>query len=243
VIKIVLFAVFGRLGDGKTLCLTYLTFEHWFHRREKIYANYHLFKIPFIYINGVNQLNIPQGSKESMAWAALDEIWRLINARTPLLKRNQIVYDILGRSRKKSVTFCFSSQLKRSMDRLVVDVLDFISKPSMTPDNTLCRLDIFAGSKASSATLINSPRFITAPFMMLFDTNEQIDMEEFIEGDPPIIFQANFNEEHGYCCQCEKCGTKFFKTWEEATLYGSEWWEKNWRTVFDETYLRAASEE
>jgi len=173
------FGVFGRLGDGKTLSLTYLTFEHWFKRREKIYSNYHLFKIPYYYIRGINQLNIPKGTRDSPCWLSMDELWRIIKARTPMLKQNDLVYDILGRSRKRSVQWGFTSQLKSSMDKNVVQVLDFISKPSMTPDNSLCRLDIFAGAKASAATLINSPRFWTQPFMLMYHS---------ITGDQDIFF-------------------------------------------------------
>lgn len=179
VIKITLFAVFGRLGEGKTLALTYLTFDHWFNRREKIYSNYHLFKIPYYYIEGINQLNTPRGSRSSPTFIALDEIWRIINARTPMKKRNQIVYDILGRSRKRFLTFVFTSQLKRTIDRNVVDVLDFVSKPSMTADEGILRLDIFMGSKASPATHIKSPRFVTEPFMNLYHS---------ITGDQDIFF-------------------------------------------------------
>jgi intein/homing endonuclease len=174
-----LFGIFGRLGDGKTLALTYLTFEHWFKRREKIYSNYHLFKMPYYYINGVNQLDIPKGTREQPVWLSLDEFWRIIKARTPMLKQNDIVYDILGRSRKRAVQYGFTSQLKSSMDKNVVQVLDFISKPSLTPDNSLCRLDIFAGAKASAATLINSPRFWTAPFMQMYNS---------VTGDQDIFF-------------------------------------------------------
>jgi len=239
---VVLFGIFGRLGDGKTLALTYLTFEHWFKRREKIYANYHLFKMPYYYIKGVNQLNIPKGTRDNPCWFSADEIWRIIKARTPMLKQNDIVYDILGRSRKRSVQWGFTSQLKSSMDKNVVQVLDFISKPSLTPDNSLCRLDIFAGAKASAATLINSPRFWTQPFMQMYMSEEEIDMEQEILEDPPLIFQPYYIEEHGFCCECEKCGTKFFKSWEEADAFSSAWWEKHWKEVLPDNLMQGEEE-
>jgi len=237
-----LFGVFGRLGDGKTLALTYLTFEHWFKRRERICSNYHLFKIPYYYIHGINQLNFPKGTKENPWWMAVDELWRIIKARTPMLKQNDIVYDILGRSRKRSVQWAFSSQLKNSMDKLVVDVLDFISKPTLTPDNALCRLDIFAGAKASAASLVNSVRFWTYPFMKCYDDEEEVDLEPVVEGDPRLIFQPNFNREHGYCCECEECGTKFFKDWAACDLWATQWWETHWKEVFDESLLQKSLE-
>jgi len=172
----------------------------------------------------------------------VDELWRIIKARTPMLKQNDIVYDILGRSRKRSVQWAFSSQLKNSMDKLVVDVLDFISKPTLTPDNALCRLDIFAGAKASAATLVNSVRFWTYPFMNMFSSEEEIDLESVVEGDPPLIFQPYFNEEHGFCCECEECGTKFFKDWAACDLWATQWWETHWKEVFDEKLLQKSIE-
>lgn len=239
VAKNVLFAIFGRLGDGKTLALTYLAFDHWFNRKEKIYANYHLLKIPFYYINDINHLNFPRGSETQPAFVCLDEVWRIINARTPMAKRNQIVYDILGRSRKRHLTIAFTSQLKRSMDKMVVDVLDFISKPSLSPDNEICTLHIFAGSKATMGTLVNVPRFLTAPFFRLFSTNEEVDMVfENETNDPPLAFQVEYDEEHGWFCECEKCGTKLFKTWEEAEKYANIWWETHWKEVLPENVLQ-----
>jgi hypothetical protein len=174
---------------------------------------------------------------------ALDEVWRLINSRTPMSHRNKIVYDILGRSRKRNVIFCFTSQLKNAMDKNVVDVLDFISKPSLTPEEDMMRLDIFMGNKATAGTFMNAPRFITAPFMKLYESFEEVDMELEDDSEIPIIFQPNYNHEHGFCCQCKECGTKFFKTYEEAENYAIRWWEKNWQTVFPPELLRNVEEE
>lgn len=121
---------------------------------------------------------------------------------------------------------------------MVVDVLDFISKPSLSPDNEICTLHIFAGSKATMGTLVNVPRFITAPFMKLFWTGEEIDMTYEEESEPVLAFQVEFNEEHGWFCECEKCGTKFFKTWEEAEKWAEDWWENNWKTVLPDNLIK-----
>lgn len=236
-----LFAIFGRLGDGKTLALTYLCFDHWFKRKEEVYANYHLFKIPYHYVNSINKINI-EGNRERTTFFALDEVWRLINARTPMANRNKIVYDILGRSRKRNITYAFTSQLKNAMDKNVVDVLDFISKPSLSPDEDMMRLDIFMGSKATAGTFMNAPRFITAPFMKLYESFEEVDMELEDNSEIPIIFQPYYNHKHGFCCECKECGTKFFKTYEEAERFAIAWWEKHWMEVFPPELLRDSQE-
>ena len=53
----VLFGIFGELGSGKTLLLTYLLFKKWILEGQKIYANYHLFKMPYMYV-GLSLIHI-----------------------------------------------------------------------------------------------------------------------------------------------------------------------------------------
>ena len=45
------------------------------------------------------------------------------------------------------------------------------------------------------------------------------------------IFQPHFNPEHGYRCECEECGTKYFDTWQKADEYAREWWTKNMKDI------------
>jgi hypothetical protein len=137
---------------------------------------------------------------------------------------------------------CFTSQLKNAMDKNVVDVLDFISKPSLSPDEDMMRLDIFMGSKATAGTFMNAPRFITAPFMKLYESFEEVDMELEDNSEIPIIFQPYYNHKHGFCCECKECGTKFFKTYEEAERFAIAWWEKHWMEVFPPELLRDSQE-
>jgi hypothetical protein len=76
----------------------------------------------------------------------------------------------------------------------------------------------------------------------MYDTLEEIDMELEDETDVPIIFQSHFNPEHKYLCTCKECGTKFFKTWEDAEAHAIKWWEKHWMEVFPPELLREAKE-
>lgn len=52
----VLFGIVGELGSGKTLTLTFLGWKNWFFRHKKLYSNYHLYKMPYIYIDTVEKL-------------------------------------------------------------------------------------------------------------------------------------------------------------------------------------------
>jgi hypothetical protein len=152
-----------------------------------------------------------------------------------MMKRNQFVYDILGRSRKKGLTFCFTSQVLTSIDKNVRSVLDFVSNPQMGADDGSCLINIFVGNKASAQTHMKTVRFITRPFFGMYDTEEEIDMDfesDITAEEPKLAFQPYYNKEHGYHCECDECGTKFFKDWLSADLYAEAWWNKNVLTVF-----------
>ena len=63
----------------------------------------------------------------------------------------------------------------------------------------------------------------------MYATEEEVEMtqEEGKEMSQKIIFQPEYNKEHGFRCECSQCGTKYFKTWEEADTYAEEYWKMN----------------
>lgn len=131
---------------------------------------------------------------------------------------------------------CFTTQVLTSIDKNVRSVLDFVASPQMGADDGSCLINIFVGNKASAQSHMKTVRFITRPFFSCYDTNEQIDME-FEEGteehkEPLLIFQPHYIKEHGYLCECEECGTQFFKDWESADKAAEAWWNKNVLKVF-----------
>lgn len=73
----VLFGILGELGSGKTLSLTHLGWKHWFERRETIYSNYHLYKIPYVYIDGFDKLD-----KIKNGFLTMDELWLIADCVT-----------------------------------------------------------------------------------------------------------------------------------------------------------------
>jgi hypothetical protein len=54
---VVLFGTVGELGSGKTLTLTFLSWKNWLFRKQKIYSNYHLYQIPYIFVDSVEKLD------------------------------------------------------------------------------------------------------------------------------------------------------------------------------------------
>jgi hypothetical protein len=58
----VLFAIVGELGAGKTLALTYLAWTNWYKKGRKIYSNYNLYGIPFTKVKSMPDLeNMQKG--------------------------------------------------------------------------------------------------------------------------------------------------------------------------------------
>jgi hypothetical protein len=52
----VLIAVIGELGVGKTLGLTYLSWNNYYYKRRNICANYNLYGIPFTPVRTLEDL-------------------------------------------------------------------------------------------------------------------------------------------------------------------------------------------
>ncbi|MEM2918998.1 MAG: LAGLIDADG family homing endonuclease [Candidatus Altiarchaeota archaeon] len=93
------------MGSGKTLTATHLAFKNWYFKRHKIFSNYHLYKIPYYYLESVRQLDFPRDGV-----VLLDEIWRVIDCVTPdtmIVTHNNIVKasNIEGNNPLQSIDF------------------------------------------------------------------------------------------------------------------------------------------
>jgi len=211
----VLFGIVGELGAGKTLTLTYLGWKHWFTRRQKIYANYHLYKIPYIYVDGFDKF-----AQMRNGFVCMDELWLLADARTSRATKNRIVANILAKSRKRSLTIAFTAQVISSIDSRIRKIVDFISYPIMSPNEDFVKALIFRGSKANNGSFMKQIYFKTELFMTMYRTEEEIEMEE--ESKTPLRF----------CFQVDKDSEpQYFDTWEEADKAGEQWWTENYETL------------
>jgi hypothetical protein len=146
---------------------------------------------------------------------------------------NGIVYNMEVAEDNSYTTFsscvhnCFSAQVLNSLAPRVRTILDFSSYPILNRDETVVKIIIFRGNKGKKENYLKSVYFRTRFVWNLYDTNEEVEMQ--VESGEPlkIIFQEKYNQEHGYCCECEECGTKFFNTWEEADKYGEAYWKRH----------------
>lgn len=219
----VLFAIVGELGSGKTLSCVALAYKNWYTRRRKIFSNIHLYRIPYHFIKGINHLN---DCREGFILA--DEFWSIIDARSSITKKNKIVSDILLRSRKRELIYAISSQLLELLDRRCRKVLDFTSYGILNRDETVLKLSIFRTGYPKPGTFMNAMYYYTSEIFDMYNTNEEVDMEEDIEEEMEIRFQEKYTKGHEYFCECEECGGKTFDTWEEADEYGAKFWKRRW---------------
>lgn len=226
----VLFAFAGELGSGKTISAVFLTWKNWYTRHERVYANINLFKIPYMFVDHVSQL-----FEMEYGIVLADELWLIADSRMSRTSGNRFTANILSRSRKKHLNFFITTQLLDSLDKRIRKVLDFSASPVLNRNETVMKVLIFRTGFPTNQNYMKSFYFYTEPVMGFYDTDQEVkmidDMAEPVKKQPPIIFQPNFDPEHGYCCQCERCGTMFFDTWEEADKYAEQWWEDNMKDI------------
>lgn len=161
----VLMAIVGNLGAGKTLALTYLAWRN-MRKGLKIYSNYNL-KFPYSPIRNINDvLGMQDG------FFAGDELWHWIDCRASMSKKNQVVGNFLLTSRKKGVNFAFTAQSFGQIDVRIRKVCDFLAMPQLNVQETVCRLIIFSYPSLSP---IRTYKFKTHPIFDLYDTNEVVD--------------------------------------------------------------------
>lgn len=203
------------LGAGKTLTLTHLAWKHWFTRRQKIFSNYHLYKIPYIYIDGFDKLDeIRDG------FFCADELWLMADARTSRATKNRIVANILAKSRKRSLTIAYTAQVISSIDNRIRKITDFLAYSIMSPNEDFVKTLIFRGSKANNGSFMKQIYFKTELFFKMYSTNEEIEMEEESKTPLRFCFQVNKDSEPEY-----------YDTWEEADKRAEAWWTENYESL------------
>lgn len=162
----VLMAICGELGAGKTLCLTYFAYRNWCKGKD-IYSNYKL-AFPHKFIGSVRQIDtMTQG------FFAGDELWLWLDSRCSISKKNKVVSAILLKSRKRDVHICYTTQSFNQVDRRVRNITDFIAIPKLNPREDVCRVIVFTNP---SLQPVKTYKFLTNPIFDLYDTTEEIDI-------------------------------------------------------------------
>lgn len=186
----VLFAIVGELGAGKTIGLTYLAWTNWFKKGRKIYSNYNLYGIPFTKVK-----SMPDLEKMQQGFFAGDELWLWIDSWASKDTKTNLISSILLKSRKRELTLAFTAQSFGQITKRIRNVTDFVAYPCMSVDNRYTRVNIFRGSNPSGSTMINPPLYFNNyPMYALYNTQEEIRPIEQNSEETEHFFHVNQNE-------------------------------------------------
>jgi hypothetical protein len=218
-----------------------LGWKNWYQRKQVIYSNYHLYKIPYYYLESVRQFDYMRDGV-----ALLDEIWRVIDSRFSRKTINKFVGDILAKSRKRSLVYIFTAQVIDTIDKRIRKVMDFTNYTVSNRQETVMKVLVFRTGYAKTGNYMKTFYYTSFIPFMCYDSNEEIDMEDDTESEEPCPMPKLIWQEGKYRCldcgfvitmdkgKCNECDSKnlepiepiFFNTWEEADKFASDYWEK-----------------
>jgi hypothetical protein len=145
----------------------YLLWRNYYYKKKIIYSNYTLFGIPYFKITTVSQLD-----KIRNGYVGADEMWIWIQSVGGERLKKKIVEDILRRSRKRKLTYAYTSQTLEQVHPHIKKINDFIAYPILNATNSVCKLLIFAGPRGK--TLLRTHYFYTKPIFSMYNTNEEV---------------------------------------------------------------------
>jgi len=211
------------------MSLAWILWRNWFFKGLKIYSNIHLFKIPYYFISGINQLNEikPTDMGNDARYIGMDELWLYVDSRMSRTKKNIFVANILAKSRKRELTYISTTQVADSVEGRIRKILDFTFYPMLNREETIMKVLIFRTGYIKSQHFMKVMYYKTELAKLLYDTMEEIDVQEESTEKMIPTFQENFNRSHGYNCECSECGTKFFPDWNSCEKFASDWYAKN----------------
>lgn len=168
----VLVAITGELGRGKTLALTYLAWRNWNRKNKRIFANYKLNNIPYYHIRKVSDLE-----KMRDGYVVVDEMWVWTDTSFSDRRKREFTKNILRRSRKRNLTYCFTTQTVDQLPDKIRKILDLIAIPTLNRKETHCKLSFYAGGGGLSVgrKRLKELYFRTAPVFRMYDTTEIVD--------------------------------------------------------------------
>lgn len=166
----VLFAICGELGTGKTLSLAYLGWSNWFKKQRQVFSNIDLFGFPFTRVE-----SIPDLDKMKDGVFLGDELWLWVDSWSGRDTKQKLTSSILLKSRRRGITIIYTSQSMSQVNLRIRNITDFVAYPLMSTDNSYCRLEIFRGPNPSISTRINPPIYFNVePVYAIFNTFEEV---------------------------------------------------------------------
>lgn len=166
----VLFCIVGELGAGKTLGLAFLTWNNWFKKGRRVFSNFNLYGIPFTKIK-----SIPDLDNMNSGFFAGDELWTWLDSWEGKDEKKKLISSILLKSRKRDITIAYTTQTLQQIVKRIRDVTDFTAYPTLSPDGTWCRMNIFRGTKLIPAMMMSPARYFNVESVVaMYNTYEEI---------------------------------------------------------------------
>jgi hypothetical protein len=157
------------LGVGKTLTLTYLAWNNWFHKNRKIYSNYDLYGFPFTKIESIPDLDDMQEGT-----FCGDELWLWLSSWGGGSKVKELISNILLKSRKRGLTIVYTSQSINQVNKRIRDVTDFISYPLISVDDSFCRVEVFRNPAVPESRIKPPLYFNIEAVASMFNTYQEV---------------------------------------------------------------------
>lgn len=208
----------------------------------KVFSNYHLYKVPYYYLETIRQLDFCHNGV-----VLLDEFWKICDSRLSRKASNRVVGDILARSRKRQLIYIFTAQVIDSVDKRIRKVTDFSSYPMLMGKNeSTIKCLIFRTGYCKNSNFLKVFYFDTWLPMSVYNSYEEIDtIDDTSDENPPKQPKLMWQEGTFRCNKCKfvmtqtdpecpQCQSKdlipiepmFFETWEEADAIATTYWER-----------------
>ena len=181
----VLIAITGELGIGKTLTLAYLAWNNWYFKKRKIFTNFTLYGIPHVRIVKLDDFfkMIPEKETEEEILKGQekaffgDELWRWASARMIGLgarERNEMINRILLASRKANTHIYYTCQLFSLIDKNIRQITDLLMKPMLSADHSYCKVLVYGIIEGKLLQPLQPFYFNTEPIYAIYNTYERV---------------------------------------------------------------------
>jgi ABC-type dipeptide/oligopeptide/nickel transport system ATPase component len=165
----VVIAITGEMGSGKTLTMTFMAHYRFKKKGIKVYSNYG-------YIGRDVFIKKPDMLNEIRDGLVLcDEIWIWLDAREFMKKTNKTLSRILLKSRRHGLDIIYTAQDFSQVDKRLRNVTDIVINPELSYNQTYCIAKCY---QRYSGKHLYDIRFKTKPVFKLYDHREELDYLE-----------------------------------------------------------------
>jgi hypothetical protein len=162
----VVMAICGEMGSGKTLTMTYLAYTKFYKHNIPVFANYG-FKYRNKFLKKSDELK-----KLQDGCLALDEIWLWLDSRAFMKRKNKFLSTILLKSRRRGLHILYTAQDFSQVDKRLRNVTDIICYPELSQKTTKCYVHPYMVGSGKKLPIFV---FKTKSVFSMYDHKENLD--------------------------------------------------------------------